>query len=282
MIGSVTRITFGGWGRCRALAPAAGPGQARDRGLCVCPSICRRKPAVRKTPVCKTPLAATLGVLATALCMLAALTGLGLALLPPSTAHAASGGNSSIPHILVLGDSLVAGYGLGPDEAFPERLGAALRAKGRPARITNAGVSGDTSAGGLARVEWSLADKPDLLILELGANDGLRGLPVDDLRRNLAAIIEICRKNGVRVLLAGMRAPLNMGAEYARRFDAVYPELAKQYGLTLYPFFLDGVALDRALNLPDGMHPNPQGVQVIVERMLPVVERELDVLQARN
>lgn len=216
-------------------------------------------------------------------CVLAACTALGLALLPPSTAWAASGGgNSSIPHILVLGDSLVAGYGLGPDEAFPERLGAALHAKGRPVRITNAGVSGDTSAGGLARIEWSLSDKPDLLILELGANDGLRGLPVDDLRRNLAAIIEACRKNGVRVLLAGMRAPMNMGADYVRRFDAVYPELAGQYGLTLYPFFLDGVALDRALNLPDGMHPNPRGVQVIVERMLPVVERELDGLRAAN
>jgi acyl-CoA thioesterase-1 len=201
-----------------------------------------------------------------------------LALAP--AARAADGGSTpSIPHILVLGDSLVAGYGLGPGEAFPERLGAALTAKGRPVRITNAGVSGDTSAGGLARVEWSLDDKPDLLILELGANDGLRGLPVDALRRNLAAIIEACRARGVRVLLAGMRAPLNMGADYARRFDAVYPDLAKQYGLTLYPFFLEGVVLDRALNLPDGMHPNPRGVQVIVERMLPVVERELDALR---
>lgn len=232
--------------------------------------------------MCRSLLTAALGVLSTTLCLLSALTGLGLALLPSSTAFAANGGNSSIPHILVLGDSLVAGYGLGPDEAFPERLGAALNAKGRPVRITNAGVSGDTSAGGLARVEWSLADKPDLLILELGANDGLRGLPVDDLRRNLSAIIEICRKNGVRVLLAGMRASRNMGPDYARRFDAVYPELAAQYGLTLYPFFLDGVALDRSLNLPDGMHPNQMGVQVIVERMLPVVERELDALKAGN
>lgn len=275
MIVSVTQITFGGWGRCRAVAPAGRLMQARGRGQGVCPSICPRNAGM-----CRSLLTAALGVLSTTLCLLSALTGLGLALLPSSTAFAASGGNSSIPHILVLGDSLVAGYGLGPDEAFPERLGAALNAKGRPVRITNAGVSGDTSAGGLARVEWSLADKPDLLILELGANDGLRGLPVDDLRRNLSAIIEICRKNGVRVLLAGMHAPKNMGAEYARSFDAVYPELAKQYGLTLYPFFLDGVALDRALNLPDGMHPNPQGVQVIVERMLPVVERELGALKA--
>ncbi|MBG3877432.1 arylesterase [Desulfovibrio oxamicus] len=212
--------------------------------------------------------------------MLSALAGLGLALLPPSAAFAASGDNTYIPHILVLGDSLVAGHGLGAGDAFPERLGAALHAKGRPVRITNAGVSGDTSAGGLARAEWSLADKPDLLILELGANDGLRGLPVEDLRRNLSAIIELCRANGVRVLLAGMRAPRNMGPDYTRRFDAVYPELAAQYGLTLYPFFLDGVALDRSLNLPDGMHPNPKGVQVIVERMLPVVERELDALKA--
>ena len=276
MIGSVTRITFGGWSRCRALAPAKQLMQSRGRGQGVCPSICRCNAAM-----CRSLLTAALGVLSTTLCLLSALTGLGLALLPSSTAFAANGGNSSIPHILVLGDSLVAGYGLGPDEAFPERLGAALNAKGRPVRITNAGVSGDTSAGGLARVEWSLADKPDLLILELGANDGLRGLPVDDLRRNLSTI-EICRKNGVRVLLAGMRAPRNMGPDYARRFDAVYPELAAQYGLTLYPFFLDGVALDRSLNLPDGMHPNQMGVQVIVERMLPVVERELGALKAGN
>ena len=272
MIGSVTRITFGGWGRCRALAPAGRPTKTMGRAVAICPSLFR----MPGLPTCRALL------LTAALCVLSALTALALALLPPATARAASGGNTSIPHILVLGDSLVAGYGLGPDEAFPERLGAALHAKGRPVRITNAGVSGDTSAGGLARVEWSLADKPDLLILELGANDGLRGLPVDDLHRNLAAIIEICRKNGVRVLLAGMRAPLNMGSDYARRFDAVYPELAKQYGLTLYPFFLDGVALDRALNLPDGMHPNPKGVQIIVQRMLPVVERELDALAAGN
>jgi acyl-CoA thioesterase-1 len=246
--------------------------QKMGRGLAVCLSLFR----VPGRPICRMLL------LTAALCMLSAFTGLAPVPLPSSTAFAASGGNSTIPHILVLGDSLVAGYGLGPDEAFPERLGVALRAKGRPVRITNAGVSGDTSAGGLARAEWSLGDKPDLLILELGANDGLRGLPVDDLRRNLAAIIEICRKNGVRVLLAGMRAPMNMGADYARRFDAVYPELARQYGLTLYPFFLDGVALDRSLNLPDGLHPNPKGVQIIVERMLPVVERELDALKAGN
>ncbi|MGJ3524499.1 arylesterase [Nitratidesulfovibrio sp. D1] len=244
MIGSVTRITFGGWGRGRALAPA--------RWLVLSLSL------------------------ALALCALPVLA-------PATSARAANdGGNSSIPHILVLGDSLVAGYGLGPGEAFPEMLGAALHAKGRPVRVTNAGVSGDTSAGGLARVEWSLDDKPDLLILELGANDALRGLPVDDLRRNLAAIIEASRKRGVRVLLAGMHAPRNLGPDYIRRFDAVYPELAKHYGLTLYPFFLDGVALDRSLNLPDGMHPNPKGVQVIVERMLPVVERELDVLRTGN
>lgn len=203
---------------------------------------------------------------------------------PLPGARAAGSGDMapSVPHILVLGDSLVAGYGLGPGEAFPEALHAALLARGRTVRVTNAGVSGDTSAGGLARVEWSLDDRPDLLILELGVNDALRGLPVDALRRNLAAIVESSRKRGVRVLLAGMRAPRNMGDDYARRFDAVYPELAAQYRLTLYPFFLDGVALERALNLADGMHPNPRGVQVIVARMLPMVERELDALLAGN
>ncbi|EGY25169.1 GDSL-like Lipase/Acylhydrolase family protein [Desulfovibrio sp. A2] len=205
-----------------------------------------------------------------------------LALAVPAARAADGGSTSSIPHILVLGDSLVAGYGLRQGEAFPEALGAALNAKARAVRVTNAGVSGDTSAGGLARVEWSLDDRPDLLILELGANDALRGLPVDDLRRNLAAIIEACRQRGVRVLLAGMQAPRNLGPDYTRRFDAVYPELAKRYGLTLYPFFLDGVALDRSLNLPDGMHPNAKGVQVIVQRMLPVVERELDALRTGN
>ncbi|HCG04049.1 MAG TPA: arylesterase [Desulfovibrio sp.] len=205
-----------------------------------------------------------------------------MALAVPAARAADGGSTSSIPHILVLGDSLVAGYGLGQGEAFPEALGAALNARGREVRVTNAGVSGDTSAGGLARVEWSLDDRPDLLILELGANDALRGLPVDDLRRNLSAIIEACRQRGVRVLLAGMQAPRNLGPDYTRRFDAVYPELAKRYGLTLYPFFLDGVALDRSLNLPDGMHPNAKGVQVIVERMLPMVERELDALRAGN
>ncbi|BFR47095.1 arylesterase [Nitratidesulfovibrio sp. HK-II] len=205
-----------------------------------------------------------------------------MALAVPAARAADGGSTSSIPHILVLGDSLVAGYGLGQGEAFPEALGAALHAGGRAVRVTNAGVSGDTSAGGLARVEWSLDDRPDLLILELGANDALRGLPVDDLRRNLAGIIEACRQRGVRVLLAGMQAPRNLGPDYTRRFDAVYPELAKQYGLTLYPFFLDGVALDRSLNLPDGMHPNAKGVQVIVGRMLPMVERELDALRAGN
>lgn len=245
MIGSVTRITFVGCGLFRASAPARCSALSQSRLLSL--------------------------LLSLVLCTLLALA--------PAAWAADSGPAPSIPHILVLGDSLVAGYGLGPGEAFPERLGAALTAKGRPVRITNAGVSGDTSAGGLARAEWSLDDKPDLLILELGANDGLRGLPVDALRRNLAAIIEACRARGVRVLLAGMRAPLNMGADYARRFDAVYPELAKQYGLTLYPFFLEGVALDRALNLPDGMHPNPRGVEIIVQRMLPVVERELDALR---
>lgn len=237
MIGYVTRVTFVGWGSCRALVPARW--------------------------------------LALALCAL-------MALAVPAARAADGGSTSSIPHILVLGDSLVAGYGLGQGEAFPEALGAALHARGRAVRVTNAGVSGDTSAGGLARVEWSLDDRPDLLILELGANDALRGLPVNDLRRNLAGIIEACRQRGVRVLLAGMQAPRNLGPDYTRRFDAVYPELAKQYGLTLYPFFLDGVALDRSLNLPDGMHPNAKGVQVIVQRMLPMVERELDALRAGN
>lgn len=182
-------------------------------------------------------------------------------------------------HVMAFGDSLTAGYGLENAHSFPAVLEETLRGMGYNVRVTNAGVSGDTSAGGAARIAWALESAPELLILELGANDALQGISPDVTRANLAAIIEACRARGVTVLLAGMQAPRNMGEDYAARFDALYPGLAREYGVALYPFFLEGVALDRALNLDDGMHPNPAGVRVIVSRMAPVVAGMLDALR---
>ena len=182
------------------------------------------------------------------------------------------------PVILALGDSLVAGYGLGNADSFPTKLQAALQADGIDARVINAGVSGDTSAGGLSRVDWLLADKPNLLLLELGANDGLRGQEPASTEQNLAGIIEKAQAAGIRVLLTGMMAPPNLGQDYAAEFNAVFPRLAEQYGTDFYPFFLDGVAGELSLNLGDGMHPNPAGVDVIVERILPTVKASLEAL----
>jgi acyl-CoA thioesterase-1 len=173
--------------------------------------------------------------------------------------------------ILALGDSLVAGYGLEKADSFPTELEEALRAEGHDVRVINAGVSGDTSKGGLARVDWLFADKPDLMLLELGANDGLRGLPPAQTEENLAAIIEKAQDAGVPVLLAGMMAPPNLGREYGEEFNAVFPRLAERYDVAFYPFFLDGVAAEPELNQGDGMHPNAAGVDVIVERILPHV-----------
>src|SRR5882724_10281209 len=169
--------------------------------------------------------------------------------------------------ILAFGDSLTAGYGLAEAEGFPAQLQAALAGKGIAARVIDGGVSGDTSAGGLARLDWSLADKPDLVILELGANDALRGLDPAATRANLDAMLQRLRAAGVPVLLAGMRAPPNLGRDFAAAFDRIYPELAAKYGVPLYPFFLDGVAADARLTQADGLHPNPAGVEVIVERL---------------
>ncbi|OLP60230.1 arylesterase [Xaviernesmea oryzae] len=172
-----------------------------------------------------------------------------------------------------FGDSLMAGYQLAPEDAFPARLEKALRDKGLDVTIANAGVSGDTTAAGLARIAWSVPDGTKGVILELGANDALRGIPPEETRKNLTAMIEALKARGVEVLLAGMMAPPNMGGDYGARFNAIYPDLAKQYGLELYPFFLDGVVENAALKLEDGMHPNPQGVSIMVERMLPAAER---------
>ena len=173
--------------------------------------------------------------------------------------------------LLVLGDSLTAGYGLPSAQAFPVKLEAALRAKGVAVTVINAGVSGDTTAGGLARLDWSLADKPTHVIVELGANDMLRGLDPGQARRNLDQIMTRLRAEKLPVLIAGMLASRTLGAVYQAEFDGIYPALAKQHGAALYPFFLDGVATDPTLNQSDGLHPNARGVDVIVERILPSV-----------
>lgn len=182
--------------------------------------------------------------------------------------------------ILALGDSLTAGYGLSKADSFPAKLQAALNAVGRDVRVVNGGVSGDTSKGGLSRVDWLFADKPDVLLIELGANDGLRGLPPEDTEKNLAAIIEKGIAADATVLLTGMLAPPNLGRDYGAAFNAVFPRLAERYDVAFYPFFLDGVVAEPTLNLGDGMHPNPAGVDVIVERILPSVLDALDAAEA--
>lgn len=174
--------------------------------------------------------------------------------------------------IIAFGDSLVAGLGLSENEAFPARLEAALRGRGHDVTVVNAGVSGDTTSGGLARLEWSVPEGTGGVILELGANDMLRGLSPAQTLANLDVIIARLKERNIPVLLAGMRAAPNMGTDYASEFDQIYPELAKRHGIDLYPFFLDGVAAQPELNQSDGMHPNRAGVEVIVERMLPEIE----------
>lgn len=173
--------------------------------------------------------------------------------------------------LLAFGDSLTHGYGLPAGESFPEQLEDALRERGYAVEVINAGNSGDTSAAGRARLEWSLADDPDAALVELGANDGLRGLDPAATYDNLDAILARFEDAGVPVLLAGMKAPRNMGADYAEAFDAIYPKLAAEHDVLFYPFFLEGVALDPALNQSDGIHPNAKGVREIVERILPKV-----------
>jgi acyl-CoA thioesterase-1 len=177
--------------------------------------------------------------------------------------------------ILAFGDSLTAGFGLPPDESFPAQLEKRLRADGIDAQVVNAGGSGDTTAGGLTRLDWSLADKPDLVILELGANDMLRGIDPATVRANLDAMIEKIKASGARLLLVGMRASPNWGEKYQKGFDRIYPELARAHGVALYPFFLDGVAMNPDLNQPDGLHPNARGVAIIVKSIAPRIEELL-------
>ncbi len=174
--------------------------------------------------------------------------------------------------IVAFGDSLTAGYQLAPDQAFPARLEAKLKGRGHDVAVANAGVSGDTTAAGRARLDWAVPDGTDAVILELGANDALRGLPPDQARANLEAIIMALKVKGAEILLAGMRGPRNYGPEYTSAFDRIFPELAAKHDLLLYPFFLDGIALDAKLNLDDGIHPTARGVDVIVDGILPKVE----------
>jgi acyl-CoA thioesterase I len=174
--------------------------------------------------------------------------------------------------IVVLGDSLSAGFGLPAEAAFPARLAAALKAKGIAAVITDAGVSGDTTSGGLGRLDWSVPEGTEAVILELGANDALRGLNPNVTKTALDTILSKLKDRHIAVLLAGMRAPRNLGPDYVRAFDAIFPALASTHAVVFYPFFLDGVAGDPKLNLMDGLHPNAAGVGVIVARILPQVE----------
>jgi acyl-CoA thioesterase-1 len=177
--------------------------------------------------------------------------------------------------LVVLGDSLTAGLGLPPGKAFPDRLQAALRARGLDVDVLNAGVSGDTAADGLGRYDWAVPANADALIVELGANDMLRGLEPEATKKALSAILDKAHAARLPTLIAGMRAAPNLGAEYDRAFDAIYPALAKGHDVVLYPFFLDGVAGDPKLNQADGMHPTAEGVDAIVERIAPSVERIL-------
>jgi acyl-CoA thioesterase-1 len=171
--------------------------------------------------------------------------------------------------IVALGDSLTAGFGVAPEEAWPALVEARLRREGYPYRVVNAGVSGDTSAGGLRRVDWVLRNRPEVAVVALGANDGLRGLSTDAMRTNLLGIVERLRAAGTRVLVVGMEVPPNYGVAYARAFRGVFPEVARQTRSPLMPFLLDGVAADPRLNQADGIHPNPAGHRAIADRVWP-------------
>ena len=185
-------------------------------------------------------------------------------------------GFARTPEVLAFGDSLTAGLGLPAGEAFPARLQARLKQEGVDVKIVNGGVSGDTTSDGLARLDWALADKPQFVILALGANDALRGIDPKLVRANLDAMIAKIQASGAKLLLLGMLAPPNWGPEYKQAFDRIYPELAKAHDVPLYPFFLEGVAMDPALNQADGMHPNERGVAILVDHIAPLVAKMIE------
>ncbi len=183
--------------------------------------------------------------------------------------------------LIGLGDSLMAGYQLPQEDALPAQLQRQLVAKGHEVVIANAGVSGDTTSGGLSRVDWSVPEGTDGVILELGANDALRGIPPEQTEKNLDQIITRLKERKIPILLVGMLAPPNMGDDYGQRFNAIYPRLAEKHGLPLYPFVLDGVITDRSLLLDDGMHPNTKGLQIMAERMLPLAESWVESIKGQ-
>lgn len=184
-------------------------------------------------------------------------------------------GAAETVRIVGFGDSLMAGYQLDAGQSFPERLEVTLKARGHDVVITNAGVSGDTTAAGLSRLDWSVPDDTDIVILELGANDMLRGISPDVTEKNLVAMVERLQERGIGVVLAGMVAAPNLGPDYGERFNGIFPRLAETYDLPFYPFFLDGVATEASLLLEDGMHPNAEGVDRMVEGFVPVIEQAL-------
>ena len=197
---------------------------------------------------------------------------------PAPQAEAATAQTGDARLVVAFGDSLYAGYGVLPQESFPARLEKALAARGVAARVRNAGVSGDTSSAGLRRLAFTLDGldrKPDLVMVNLGGNDMLRGIDPAETRTNLTAICEELKRRGIAILLTGMIAAPNMGRDYVDRFNPIYPDLAKRYDAILYPFFLDGVVTDRQLMLPDRIHPNPRGVDAIVAKLTPVVAAAL-------
>ncbi len=198
----------------------------------------------------------------------------------PQLALAASSDRPIV--IVAYGDSLTAGYQLPPEAAFPVQLEKTLRAKGYNVRVVNSGVSGDTAEDGLTRFDWAMPKQADAVILELGANDALRGIPVAQTKTALSEILSRLKERRIAVLIAGMEAPRNWGDEYVKEFRAMYPSLAESAGALLYPFFLKGVALDPSLNLADGLHPTPKGVALIVENMLPDIEKLIERVKAQR
>jgi acyl-CoA thioesterase-1 len=201
--------------------------------------------------------------------------------LAASVLHANAAGARE-PVIVAFGDSLTAGLGLAPREAFPAQLEEALRKGGQEVKVVNAGVSGDTAAAGLARLDWAMPDDASAVIIELGANDALQGLDPQATKAVLEKIITQVQARGLPILLAGMEAPRNMGKDYVEAFSALYRDLAARYNLVFYPFFLDGVAFDETLTLDDGMHPNAQGVARIVKGIMPKVEELLARVAAKG
>ncbi|KPF45031.1 arylesterase [Rhizobium sp. AAP43] len=194
----------------------------------------------------------------------------------------ATGVSAQNLQLVGFGDSLMAGYQLPQEDALPAQLQRKLAEKGHELSITNAGVSGDTTSGGLSRVDWSVPDGTDGVILELGANDALRGVPPDQTERNLEQIIRQLKARGIPVFLVGMMAPPNMGDDYGQKFNAIYPRLAEKHQLPLYPFIMEGVITERSLLLEDGMHPNTKGLDLISTRMLPLVETWVKTIEGNQ